>query len=86
MLWKKLKSNNHRRNANIIRKKTSGPQVIDLTCPQGNPFNLLDTAINVASQLHVDPDPIIKDMMKGDYEHLIKVFDKHFGEYFILER
>ena len=86
MLWKKLKSNNHRRNANIIRKKTSGPQVIDLTCPQGNPFNLLYTAINVASQLHVDPDPIIKDMMKGDYEHLIKVFDKHFGEYFILER
>lgn len=70
----------------MIRKKTSGPQVIDLTGPQGNAFNLLGTARNAASQLHVDPEPILKDMMKGDYEHLIKVFDKHFGEYFILER
>lgn len=70
----------------MIRKKTSGPQVIDLTGPQGNAYFLLGTAKNVAKQLDLDPDPIIKDMMKGDYEHLIKVFDKHFGEYFILER
>lgn len=70
----------------MIRKKTSGPMVIDLTGPQGNAYFLLGTAKNVAKQLDLDPDPITQEMMSGDYENLIRVFDRHFGEYIILER
>tara|TARA_R110002074_G_scaffold50308_1_gene128020 strand:+ start:469 stop:615 length:147 start_codon:yes stop_codon:yes gene_type:complete len=29
---------------------------------------------------------IINEMMEGDYEHLLSVFDKAFGEFVILER
>ena len=31
-------------------------------------------------------DAIIDDMMSGDYEHLIEVFDRNFGEYVDLVR
>ena len=29
---------------------------------------------------------LINEMMDGDYEHLLKVFDNAFGEFVILER
>ena len=29
---------------------------------------------------------IINEMMEGDYEHLVKTFDKAFGSFVILER
>ncbi len=29
---------------------------------------------------------VIEEMKLGDYEHLIQTFDKHFGDYIILER
>ena len=70
----------------MIRKKTSGPMVIDLTGSQGNAYFLLGTAKNLAKQLELDPDPITQEMMSGDYENLIRVFDRYFGEYIILER
>jgi hypothetical protein len=70
----------------MIRKKTNGPQVIDLTGPQGNAFALILTARITAKHFGLDPDTIINEMVAGDYEHLIQVFDRHFGEHFILER
>lgn len=70
----------------MIRKKASGPMVIDLTGPQGNAYFLLGTAKNLAKQLELDPDPITQEMISGDYENLIGVFDRYFGEYIILER
>jgi hypothetical protein len=39
-----------------------------------------------AKQLGMDSNPIIKEMMSGDYENLLEVFDKNFGEFVILER
>ena len=78
--------NKHIRNANMIRKKSSGPMVIDLTGSQGNAYFLLGTAKNLAKQLELDPDPITQEMISGDYENLIRVFDRYFGEYIILER
>jgi hypothetical protein len=39
-----------------------------------------------ARQLELDGDSIINEMKAGDYEHLVSTFDKHFGEYVILER
>lgn len=74
----------------MIREKIkSGPLVIDLTGPDGNPFVLIGFAQNFAKQLDYQPDQrgeLTTEMMSGDYEHLLQVFDKHFGEFVILER
>ena len=72
----------------MIRQKSerTGPIVIDLTGPDGNAFALMGYATNFAKQLGLDSKPIIEDMMSSDYEHLLQVFDKHFGNFVILER
>ena len=72
----------------MIRKKQEnyGPIVIDLTGPDGNAFVLLGKAKGFAKQLELDGDKIIDEMTQSDYEHLIKTFDKYFGEFVILER
>lgn len=74
----------------MIRKKQSksGPIVIDLTGPDGNAFALMAYAKMHATQLGWDDKgfALINEMMSGDYEHLLKVFDNAFGKYVILER
>ena len=52
---------------------------IDLTGPDGNAFALVATARNLARQIGLNGDLITSEMMLGDYEHLIKTFDRHFG-------
>lgn len=70
----------------MIRTKVDGPLVIDLTGPQGTAYVLMGYARQYAKQLGLDSAAIIEDMMAGDYEHLVEVFDTHFGDYVILER
>jgi hypothetical protein len=75
----------------MIRKKEerTGPIIIDITGPQGNAFALMGTARMLGEQLGWDRPKItmmINDMTSGDYEHLLKVFDCHFGKIVILER
>tara|TARA_R110000737_G_scaffold288524_1_gene295080 strand:- start:570 stop:794 length:225 start_codon:yes stop_codon:yes gene_type:complete len=57
---------------------------IDLTGPQGNSFYLIDTAQTLCKQLGYDSKPVIDDMMSGDYDNLLSVFDKHFGDFVTL--
>lgn len=57
---------------------------IDLTGPEGNAFVLLGYANKFAKQLGLDAEAIKKDMMSSDYEHLIEVFDQHFGTFVTL--
>ena len=64
----------------------TGPVEIDLTGPDGNAFNLIGTAGRLAKQLGLDKKKIRSEMMSGDYENLLKVFDKHFGEFVTLYR
>jgi len=64
----------------------TGPVEIDLTGPDGNAFVLIATASRLAKQLGLDGKKIQAEMMGGDYENLIKVFDKHFGEFVTLYR
>jgi hypothetical protein len=59
---------------------------IDLTGPDGNAFALISLAKRYASQLRLDGEAIVAEMTSGDYESLIQVFDKHFGEYVDLYR
>jgi hypothetical protein len=74
----------------MIRKKEerNGPIIIDLTGPDGNAFALMAYAKRFATQLgYLDcGTALIEDMMSGDYEHLLEVFDNAFGEFVILER
>jgi len=70
----------------MIREKQphTGPIVIDLTGPDGNAFALIGLANRLAKQLGFKSPA--DEMMQGDYEHLLEVFDKNFGDYVILER
>ena len=72
----------------MIRKKQvqTGPIVIDLTGPDGNAYALMAHANRFAKQLGIDGKTVIDEMMSGNYENLLEVFDKHFGDFVILER
>ena len=74
----------------MIRQKQSPPEnIIDLTGPDGNAFSLMARAVDLGKQLGYnahDCSKIQEEMTRGDYENLIAVFDKYFGDYVILER
>lgn len=72
----------------MIRKKKAktGPIIIDLTGPDGNAYALMAYAKRFARELGLDSEEIISNMMSGDYENLIQVFDENFGSFVILER
>ena len=57
---------------------------IDLTGPDGNAFVLMGYASNLAKQLKKDEKAIKEDMQSGDYDHLVEVFDREFGDYVTL--
>lgn len=59
---------------------------IDLTGPEGNAFVLLGYARRWAKDLGLNADKIQTDMTSGDYEHLLSVLEKHFGDYVIFYR
>jgi hypothetical protein len=75
----------------MIRSKQHkyGPIVIDLTGPDGNAFVLMSRAQEFGRQLGWSSgkcQDLVNEMMDGDYEHLIQVFDREFGSFVILER
>ena len=75
----------------MIRSKQTkeGPIIIDLTGPDGNAFVLMGIARRFGRQLGWDSakcQDLINEMMDGDYEHLLEVFDREFGDFVILER
>lgn len=70
----------------IKKKPENGKKEIDLTGPDGNAFVLLGYAKSYAKQLGLDYETINKEMTSGDYENLVNVFDKYFGDYVILYR
>ena len=70
----------------MIRQKTQKEFVIELKGPDGNAFALMAYAKRLAEQLGMNYHVIIDEMKQGDYEHLVKTFDFHFGDYVVLER
>ena len=70
----------------IRQKQPPSEIVIDLTGPEGNAFSLMARATEFAKQLGFDGASIVEEMTSGDYENLIMVFDKYFGNYVVLER
>ena len=71
----------------MIKKKNESFGIeIDLTGPNGNAFYLIGAANNLAKQLGLDGKAIQAEMMSGDYENLVNVFDKNFGYFVTLYR
>ena len=68
----------------IRKKNRTGKLEIDISGPAGNAFALKGAAESLAKQLEYTPEQIetmIEDMKSSDYDHLVDVFDIHFGEY-----
>lgn len=59
---------------------------IDLTGPDGNAFNLLALARKLCYALDKDFEKIRDEMTSGNYEHLLEVFDREFGEFVVMYR
>lgn len=57
---------------------------IDLSGPDGNAFMLIGMASRLAKQLGMDEEEVQTEMMSGDYDHLLSVIEKYFGEYIIM--
>jgi hypothetical protein len=71
----------------MIKEKEKKSMIeIDLTGPEGNAFFLIGTAMKLARKIGFDAEAIKSEMMAGDYENLIKVFDSYFGSIVILYR
>ena len=71
----------------MIKQKVEKSGIeIDLTGPDGNAFFLLGTAGRLAKQLGLNSKEIQAEMMRGNYEHLVGVFDRHFGNFVTLYR
>lgn len=64
----------------IKRKSALRKQEINLDGPDGNAFVLLGYAQAFAKKLGKDGSAITKEMRSGDYEALITVFDREFGD------
>ena len=69
----------------MIRPTQDREFAINLDGPQGNANVLMATAINLANQVGLDGDKIIMEIRSGDYINLVKIFEKYFGKYVILE-
>ena len=67
-----------------IEKKIWGRREIDLDGPAGNAHNLLGVAQLWAKQLGMDREGLMEEMTSGNYLHLLKTFDKYFGDYVTL--
>jgi hypothetical protein len=71
---------------NLEDRKYPDKLEIDLTGPDGNAYALMGIATNLGKQLSKDHKAIIQEMMQGDYEELLGVMEKHFGDHIIMWR
>lgn len=60
--------------------------VVDLTGPDGNAFYLIGLTKKLCQTFGMSHESIVNDMMSGDYEHLVNVFDRNFGSFVTLYR
>jgi len=70
----------------IKQKKNQKRIEIDLTGPQGNAFYLLGLAKRLSETMGENPVKITAEMKSGDYENLIKVFEREFGDVVVMYR
>jgi hypothetical protein len=61
----------------------SSGRVIDLRGPQGNAFALVGRAVELLRQLdrRDEVHAMRTDMMSGDYNNLLRIFEENFSDY-----
>ena len=61
----------------------SSGRVIDLKGPKGNAFALMGYAVDLLRQLdrRDEVHAIRTDMMSGDYNNLLRIFEENFSDY-----
>ncbi|MBC8147223.1 MAG: hypothetical protein H8E98_04485 [Bacteroidetes bacterium] len=69
-----------------VEELRGGRIKIDLTGPEGNAVALMAYATRLAKQLGLNKAEIIDEMTSGNYENLVSVFDRYFGDYVDLYR
>ena len=75
----------------IKQKQNLDKIIIDLDGPDGNAYNLLGVANNLMRRglgrnaFGRDIAEVLNEMTSGDYNNLVRVFDKYFGDMVILE-
>jgi hypothetical protein len=75
----------------MIKSKSEmprGPIEIDLTGPDGNAYVLMGIAkqLNRQLDLEVSDTAMLAEMMSGDYENLLAVMERYFGDYIVMYR
>jgi len=67
-----------------IKNRGNEKPTIDLNSSQGNAFSLIGYVRTLGKQIGLSQErigEIRKEMMDGDYDNLIKIFDREFGDY-----
>jgi len=76
----------------ITTKRPTPKRAIALFGPQGNAYYIMGVAESIMKQINreipgrYDSEAIIAEMTSGDYENLVAVMEKHFGDYVIMYR
>jgi len=75
----------------MIKSKSEMPRgsiEIDLTGPDGNAYVLMGIAkqLNRQLDLEVSDTAMLAEMMSGDYENLLAVMERYFGDYIVMYR
>lgn len=68
----------------IIKESRLDKIEIDIRGPDGNAWALMGHASRYGKQLGLTKEEIsaiTTEMMAGDYQHLLEVFDENFGDY-----
>ena len=73
----------------MIRKRVEKFEtIVNLDGPDGNANNLIGLAIRIMRDSRMTEEeinPIVKEMMSGDYKNLVMTFDNYFKGSIILE-
>ena len=60
--------------------------VINLSGPDGKAINLVNIGHKIANKNRLNWTKISKEMMRGDYNHLLQVFENYFGNHVTLSK
>jgi len=69
----------------MIKTTVNSTPVINLDGPEGNAFVLMGKATWLCKSLGLNREEVVTEMTSGDYLHLLRTFEKYFGDYVILE-
>ena len=70
----------------MITNKRPGKIVIDLSGEDGNAYRLLAITRDLCKKTGMEWEPVYKEMTSGDYENLLQVMEKYFGNVLLMYR